>query len=203
MRNIGENLRRPLPYVAAYALLVLVYIYSVSVYGFEETLLFGLAVTLLPVPLSAYCHYCIDRKKGTALFKYLLLISGVYAAACFIIVIGEAAVLYPADLVMGMVAALIGGAVVCGLCMAAGAVAERIFSKRRRFVTGRYCVKCDYDLTGNISGRCPECGTPTGAPGPDAFPTRNRPTQRGPADAATTGSTSGTNEHEADVNRGR
>ena len=27
------------------------------------------------------------------------------------------------------------------------------------------CVQCDYDLTGNVSGRCPECGTPIpGAP---------------------------------------
>lgn len=26
------------------------------------------------------------------------------------------------------------------------------------------CVKCVYDLTGNASGRCPECGTPTGPP---------------------------------------
>jgi hypothetical protein len=23
-----------------------------------------------------------------------------------------------------------------------------------------FCRQCDYDLTGNISGRCPECGTP-------------------------------------------
>lgn len=22
-----------------------------------------------------------------------------------------------------------------------------------------HCVKCNYDLTGNTSGRCPECGT--------------------------------------------
>ena len=24
-----------------------------------------------------------------------------------------------------------------------------------------FCVTCDYDLTGNLSGVCPECGTPT------------------------------------------
>jgi hypothetical protein len=24
----------------------------------------------------------------------------------------------------------------------------------------RDCCECGYDLTGNISGRCPECGTP-------------------------------------------
>ena len=32
---------------------------------------------------------------------------------------------------------------------------------------GRYCVQCEYDLTGNVSGRCPECGTPTGDSGGD------------------------------------
>lgn len=31
-----------------------------------------------------------------------------------------------------------------------------------RFVEsdGRYCENCEYDLTGNVSGRCPECGSP-------------------------------------------
>lgn len=31
---------------------------------------------------------------------------------------------------------------------------------RRRPSLG-HCQKCGYDLTGNVSGRCPECGTPT------------------------------------------
>ena len=26
--------------------------------------------------------------------------------------------------------------------------------------SGVYCKKCDYNLTGNVSGKCPECGTP-------------------------------------------
>lgn len=29
---------------------------------------------------------------------------------------------------------------------------------------GRYCRVCGYDLTGNISGRCPECGTEIRSP---------------------------------------
>ena len=27
-----------------------------------------------------------------------------------------------------------------------------------------HCQKCGYDLTGNVSGRCPECGTVINAP---------------------------------------
>jgi hypothetical protein len=29
---------------------------------------------------------------------------------------------------------------------------------RVAMVTGRSCRKCGYDLTGNVTGRCPECG---------------------------------------------
>lgn len=38
--------------------------------------------------------------------------------------------------------------------------------RRRRPLLG-HCKKCDYNLTGNTSGICPECGTPIAAgPGP-------------------------------------
>lgn len=30
---------------------------------------------------------------------------------------------------------------------------------RRRFPAG-HCTRCGYNLTGNVSGRCPECGSP-------------------------------------------
>jgi hypothetical protein len=33
--------------------------------------------------------------------------------------------------------------------------------RRRRFAPG-HCQACGYNLTGNVSGRCPECGTRTG-----------------------------------------
>jgi hypothetical protein len=34
----------------------------------------------------------------------------------------------------------------------------RVHAKRSR--QAGFCKTCDYDLTGNTSGRCPECGTP-------------------------------------------
>jgi hypothetical protein len=32
------------------------------------------------------------------------------------------------------------------------------FVDRRRRTRPGYCQRCGYDLTGNVSGRCPECG---------------------------------------------
>jgi hypothetical protein len=34
----------------------------------------------------------------------------------------------------------------------------------RRVPAPGQCRHCGYDLTGNVSGRCPECGRPTGEP---------------------------------------
>ncbi|MGD8454236.1 MAG: hypothetical protein PVJ57_20675 [Phycisphaerae bacterium] len=43
----------------------------------------------------------------------------------------------------------------------AGLLARRAYALMRwqdAELGGRYCVQCRYDLTGNVSGRCPECG---------------------------------------------
>ncbi|MBU0617500.1 MAG: hypothetical protein KKI02_07270 [Planctomycetes bacterium] len=36
-----------------------------------------------------------------------------------------------------------------------------LFWRDRRRTPPGHCQNCGYDLTGNVSGRCPECGTPT------------------------------------------
>jgi hypothetical protein len=38
-------------------------------------------------------------------------------------------------------------------------VVGRRDSLKARFASQRKCAACDYDLTGNLSGRCPECGS--------------------------------------------
>lgn len=40
---------------------------------------------------------------------------------------------------------------------------RRLIRYRRRLKKG-LCTNCDYNLTGNVSGVCPECGNPTGRP---------------------------------------
>jgi hypothetical protein len=35
-----------------------------------------------------------------------------------------------------------------------------LWRRDRRKPRPGFCRRCDYDLTGNTSGRCPECGTP-------------------------------------------
>lgn len=49
-------------------------------------------------------------------------------------------------------------------CFAATLLLRRRTRRRslrsRRLVAGR-CTECGYDLTGNVSGTCPECGEPT------------------------------------------
>ena len=50
------------------------------------------------------------------------------------------------------------------LAAAAGLATGILWWRDRRREPG-HCQKCDYDLTGNESGVCPECGTPI-KPGP-------------------------------------
>lgn len=57
-------------------------------------------------------------------------------------------------------------AVACGVSGAAtlGLFVWLRWLEARRTAAGRYCPACDYDLTGNLSGVCPECGRPVSRP---------------------------------------
>ncbi|TWT41260.1 hypothetical protein RAS1_39540 [Phycisphaerae bacterium RAS1] len=49
------------------------------------------------------------------------------------------------------------------LLLPSAAVTVFVWRKRERIASA--CEQCGYDLTGNVSGRCPECGAPATAPG--------------------------------------
>lgn len=57
--------------------------------------------------------------------------------------------------------ACVGFVLLPGYCVGAamGGVVLRGFIRRPRHRAGR-CDRCGYDLTGNVSGVCPECGKP-------------------------------------------
>jgi len=51
--------------------------------------------------------------------------------------------------------------IMIGLPLLLAYMASRMLYTSMRWLTvedQRYCGNCDYDLTGNVSGRCPECG---------------------------------------------
>jgi hypothetical protein len=71
----------------------------------------------------------------------------------------------------------LAGFVLALLLFCAGAVVA--WHARLRGPARGHCAECNYDLTGNISGRCPECGTPIpGAPVETARPQVNDGTKR-------------------------
>jgi len=100
----------------------------------------GLAV------VSAICFHAISRRYFVASFcsgcvvSFAFVIIGTYVA-------GHVDPFFPIALVVGGVFAT-GIAVLIGIP----------FAVRRRARFGQ-CQKCGYDLTGNVSGVCPECGS--------------------------------------------
>jgi hypothetical protein len=48
---------------------------------------------------------------------------------------------------------------VCGL-IGTWYLAEGPARQQRQWKAEGRCTRCGYDLTGNVSGTCPECGTP-------------------------------------------
>jgi hypothetical protein len=55
---------------------------------------------------------------------------------------------------IGTLAGAIWGAAIAIGCL----VGWRTHRTNRRLANSSHCRQCGYDLTGNVSGRCPECG---------------------------------------------
>ena len=60
----------------------------------------------------------------------------------------------------GLVAAGWAGLLAAVVLLIVEAVAKAGRRRRARRRRSGFCPRCPYDLTGNASGTCPECGTP-------------------------------------------
>lgn len=56
--------------------------------------------------------------------------------------------------------ALIAGFLIFEFVSLTAWIANPVFDRLRGFWREGICKNCGYDLTGNVSGICPECGTP-------------------------------------------
>jgi hypothetical protein len=62
-------------------------------------------------------------------------------------------------LMLGTAADALDRGIALGLILLLSALGWLLYRRSRRYIPPGYCQKCGYDLTGNESGRCPECGT--------------------------------------------
>jgi hypothetical protein len=99
-----------------------------------------------------------------ALWGLLFIVAGVlggYNGSWFLTLIGAVGVFASAVITFVAVSGKAGpiGCAPFAVSLAAAAhpIAQRI--SQRRAVCGGRCKNCGYDLTGNVTGQCPECGT--------------------------------------------
>jgi len=98
--------------------------------------------------------------RGRRLIGWIISGTLINAAFDFAVIAGLFAGWIPPVITVGCVAVFIALLHVIG----------RRESLRLRFTSNIRCVSCQYDLTGNLSGRCPECGQVIAAPLPDSAP---------------------------------
>ena len=120
--------------------------------GVRETALWGfLAAERLGVWL------CLGVYAG---LRTRRLVGWTFSGVCIDLAYDVAVAITLADQWLGHVAILGAVFVLISLLHHVG----RRQSLRNRFATTPRCARCAYDLTGNVSGVCPECGTAIAAP---------------------------------------
>jgi len=138
----------------------------------------GSAVLVLGAfPLTLWWHWHIWQPKEHASLRVITALFSGFAGG---ILLGGAAFvtkLLPAmdrRALQGVETALNGatiGIAACFVCLLSSPITARVARRYRQFIDSSECSHCGYDLTGNVSGMCPECGTPAAKPRGGVAPT--------------------------------
>ena len=169
IQSFRYRVSRPIPMKFRHALRLTIYClllgiaicalsFGVQVAGVPAGRVGGRGTPLLGIGFlfgaRVFCWWLVGAKGAGLVGRRLLgwIISGTLINAAFDVglVFGFFAGWLPPLITLGCIAIFI---------YALHAVGRRD-SLKLRFVAEPHCRKCSYNLTGNISGICPECGTP-------------------------------------------
>jgi hypothetical protein len=122
------------------------------------------------VAVAAVQFLAVFRRSRAAanLMTTLCLATAVFSAFAFSATVGE--IIFEPGSPLAAVPALGFHATLAGCATAAGVVNRRWGTQLRHRPRPGLCLRCGYNLTGNLSGVCPECGaavvaSPSNAPG--------------------------------------
>jgi len=156
---VEENIEAPVGALRTYAIIVLVTATLIRLltqrFGFLESMcLCGLAPLLV-----VYCHYHVGSENEHLRRRFRTYLSALTAIGCAILLSHGGVRPRSLDLGYGLVLGIGGGMATHLIGLIVGAVADLFLDRVRQFANPQECRACGYDLTGNTSGICPECGT--------------------------------------------
>ena len=122
--------------------------------GLVHAMLAGVWVPL-SILLGGVAGYYRERRV-----VYIGIPVALLAAHAHYVVIGLPPGPGPAGMVAGRVAQFLCVGLLVTMCVYVAAVTTAAFAEGLKWVPAGHCRKCGYNLTGNVSGRCPECGAP-------------------------------------------
>lgn len=109
--------------------------------------------------LVVYCHYYVSATHGHLRWSFRLRLSAVATFACAIMLSHGGLKSRSLDIGSAIFYGIAGGLGAYIIAMMTAGVADLILDRLRMFAQPGKCHTCGYNLKGNTSGRCPECGT--------------------------------------------
>ncbi len=162
-RIVEEDIDAPNGTLRVYAGLVLLAVLLIRFLTQRSGFLESVGLCGLAPVLVVYCHYHVGSEHEDLRRRFRIYLSALTAVGCAILLSHGGLRVRSLDLVNALVYGVGGGVATHLIGLVVGAVADPFLNRVRRFVQPEECRTCGYDLTGNTSGICPECGCATKA----------------------------------------
>ncbi len=158
-RIVEENIEAPAGALRTYAIVVLVSATLIRLLTQSSGFLESMCLCGFAPLLVVHCYYHVGSENEHLRRRFRIYLSALTALGCAILLSHGGLRVLSFDLVNAVVHGVGGGVATHLIGLIVGAVADLFLDRVRRFVNPQECRACGYDLTGNISGICPECGT--------------------------------------------